>query len=383
MTASTERDLRAEALDVAASLRTRSSTSGGETSLAPDVVEALRSTGLFRLCLPSELGGPGTPLPAVLGAVEAISQADGSAGWCVAVANSSVSLLAALDRREAAAIAADPEQLCVAGGFAATGRAVRSGDALVISGRWSFASGCSAATWFLGGVRPVDEDGQPQGESVVAFFPADQAAIVPNWDVAGLRATGSHDIVAEATRVPVGRTCGLLAPRWSSDPIARVPFLALGAMLTAATVLGMAERAIEEIIDLAQTKVHFGRRTVLADEEPFQQELAAVVGPLRASRAYLSGHAEAVQAKAAAGNVPTIDQAEAFLAAGAVRDAALRAATFAHDAGGTTSIRQESALNRCLQDILVATRHVALTSTPAGAVGRVLLGQGPQPPILI
>ena len=75
-------------------------------------------------------------------------------------------------------------------------------------------------------------------------------------------------------------------------------------------------------------------------------------------------------------------QAEAFLAAGVVRDAALRAATFAHEAGGTSAIRRESVLNRCLQDILVATRHVGFTRTPAGAAGRVLLGQGPQPPIL-
>lgn len=370
----------AGAVEVAALARARAPEFG--SSLPTDVVHALLSAGMYRLCLPRELGGVGARLGAVVEAVETLAKADGSVGWCVGVANASASLLGALDRAAAEVIATDPERLCIAGAFAATGRAIPVGEMIEVSGRWSFASGCTAATWILGGAFVIDHDGAQRGEPIIAFFPAAEVTIVPNWDVVGLRATGSHDVLAEAIAVPSTRTCTLAGARWSSDPVARIPFFTLGAALTSATVLGIAERALDEIGELAPTKVHFARKTALAEAEPFQQELADVTGAVRAARSYLFEVAEAVERDASQGPVSTALQAEAFMVAAVARDAAMRSVTFAHEAAGTTAIRRSSPLNRCLEDVVVATRHIGFSRTPAGAVGRFILGQGPQPPVL-
>src|SRR5918911_1287277 len=130
-----------------------------ESSLPADVVDALLAAGMYRLCLPRELGGLGAGLGAVVEAVETLAKADGSVGWCVGVANASASLLGALDPCAAEVVASDPERLCIAGGFAPAGRAIPVGEMLEVSGRWSFASGCTAATWMLGGAFVLDDDG--------------------------------------------------------------------------------------------------------------------------------------------------------------------------------------------------------------------------------
>lgn len=380
MTMSSNVDVMTGAAEVAALVRLRAPEI--DNALPADVVDALLAAGMYRLCLPSELGGLDAGLGAVAEAVETLAMADGSVGWCVGVANASASLLGGLDPSAAEVVASDPARLCIAGGFAATGRAIPVGEMVEVSGRWSFASGCTAANWMLGGAFVLDGDGTRRGAPIVAFFPAAEATIVPNWDVVGLRATGSHDVVADAVIVPSTRTCTLAATRWSSDPVARIPFFTLGAILTSATVLGIAERALDEIRELAPTKVHFTRQTPLAQEEPFQQELTDVTGATRAARNYLFRVAEDVERAASHGVVTTALQAEAFMVARVVRDAAMRSVTFAHEAAGTTAIRRSSPLSRCLADVLVAACHIGFSRTPAGAVGRFLLGQGPQPPVL-
>jgi len=87
--------------------------------------------------------------------------------------------------------------------------------------------------------------GEPPAPPFVAFFPAAQARIIPNWDVIGLRATGSHDVTVNAISVPEGRTCPLIGPVWSTDPIANIPFFVRGALLMAGVPLGVAAHALE------------------------------------------------------------------------------------------------------------------------------------------
>lgn len=62
---------------------------------------------------------------------------------------------------------------------------------------------------------------------------------------------------------------------------------------------------------------------------------------------------------------------------GLAADAALAAARFAHEAAGTESIRTDSVLARCLNDVTVATRHVAFSPSATESAARVLLGLPP------
>jgi alkylation response protein AidB-like acyl-CoA dehydrogenase len=299
--------------------------------------------------------------------IEQLSYADGSVGWCTVVANVSASLLAGIDKECAQAIAAEPHRLCIAGGFPPRGRAERDGDTYRLTGRWSFASGCRSATWFIGGMVAG-------GAPLVAFFPAEQARIVRNWDALGLRATGSHDVVVENLDIPVGRTTPLVGgPRWSSDPIAAIPFFSLSPLL-GAVPLGIARRALAELAALAATKTRLGSQEPLLNESVFQDKYAAVAARLNAAATYLYDQAAQVWAAAIdSGTVSPEIQATAGLATSEVADAALAAVQFAHLAAGTSALAARSVLSRCLTDVITLARHPAFAPLGREAAGKVLL----------
>ncbi|WP_378742241.1 acyl-CoA dehydrogenase family protein [Nocardia brasiliensis] len=345
--------------------------------LPEQVVQASRTAGLYRLCLPSELGGLATPLPLTVSIIERLSTADGSTGWCTAVANAGASLLSGVDESEARVIAADPENLLIAGGFPPIGRARRVGDTYELSGRWPFASGAVAANWFLGGILITPDDGSAP-TARVAFFPAHQARIIRNWDVIGLRATGSHDVSADKITVPALRSTTLFGgPRWSNDPIAAIPFFSLGSML-AAVPLGIAKRALDELALLAATKVPFGQQHPLAHDPVFQDRTAAMLTRLGAARAYLLERTDILWQHALTGSVPPEVQAQTALAVSEAVDAALEIVTFTHRCGGTTTIRNPHILTRCLHDVFAASRHAAFQPTARRTAARTFLGLPPE-----
>ena len=90
------------------------------------------------------------------------------------------------------------------------GTAKRDGDGYRLSGSWSFASGIKHAQW-IHTLGIVEETGQPR----IFVLPVEQATLVDNWDVLGLRATGSIDYVIEDVYVPGGFTD--LAPREKAE----------------------------------------------------------------------------------------------------------------------------------------------------------------------
>src|SRR5207244_3081145 len=53
--------------------------------LPDDLVESLRDSGLFRLCVPAAYGGLEADVLDFVGAIEELSYADGSSGWCVMI----------------------------------------------------------------------------------------------------------------------------------------------------------------------------------------------------------------------------------------------------------------------------------------------------------
>src|SRR5207302_5043916 len=124
------------------------------------------------------------------------SYADASAGWSFMALQMVTGTTGAYLGDEAAAelypdVPAGRHTL-IAGQGTRLGKAVRAGGGYRISGHWSFASGISLAS-HIHTAAFCEETGQ----SLVFTLPKEQARIVDNWDVMGLRATNSIDYVCE------------------------------------------------------------------------------------------------------------------------------------------------------------------------------------------
>jgi len=155
--------------------------------------EAVRSTRLLRMFCPRELGGLGADPVTTILVLEALARIDGSAGWTIGILSSSALFagpyLPAAVARRIYANGVPP----MAGSFFPKGQAEPVAGGYRVKGRWPYASGIHHADWVLAGAF-VPGQSEPAGPRMVVL-PRDQVVIHNNWQVAGLKGTGSCDSV--------------------------------------------------------------------------------------------------------------------------------------------------------------------------------------------
>jgi alkylation response protein AidB-like acyl-CoA dehydrogenase len=128
-------------------------------SLEPDLVDRMRSAGVFSMLVPASLGGGEAEPADLVATVESIAAADGSAGWCAGVGATAGLVAAYLPEVEARELFADPPRIA-AGVFAPRGRLEAAGDGTYrLSGRWPLASGIDHAR--VVGLGAIDSERGP------------------------------------------------------------------------------------------------------------------------------------------------------------------------------------------------------------------------------
>ena len=196
--------------------------------LPPDLVSAMDDAGLFRIYVPKSLGGPESDPLTALRAVEQLSIADGSVGWCCLIAGSISLYMGWMDAETARGIVGNPPALRGAGSFRPEGTARISDGGFVVNGRWDFASGCLHANWLFFNCVVADKNGPRYNndglpELRMMSLPIEAATIHDNWSVIGLRGTGSHDVSVEGLFVPADRTFVLASDSVGDRPTVQRP----------------------------------------------------------------------------------------------------------------------------------------------------------------
>lgn len=349
--------------------------------LPVDVLAALKASRLFRLCLPQRYAGLEAPPVDMVSAIAELARADGSAAWCVAIGSTSALLAAYLPEEDAREIyARDPDS--VSGGvFAPRGKAVAEGSAYRMGGRWPFASGIDHCSWLMGGCVVI-EDGNPVllagglPDSRLLVFPAGEATIHDTWSVSGLCGTGSHDMEVRDLLVPRSRAISLMTDKPRIDnPLFKFPVFGCLAIGIAAVSLGLARRAIDELVELAGGKTPTGSRRLLADRPLVQIQIAEAEAAERSARAFITDTVAGTYEEAAERGEISLRQ-RALLRLAACHAVALskRAVDAMYEAGGGTSIYKTSALQRCFRDVHTASQHLMVSSSAFELAGRVLAG---------
>ena len=232
--------------------------------LPQPVVTALAAAGLFRLYTPHTLGGWEVEPVTFYRVVEALARIDASTAWCVWIASGNpVYVGRCLADASAEVVFGRAPQVATAGVVAPYGRAVVHDGGYVVSGRWPYASGCQHSTWLFCCCTVCDGDQMRRTahgdlEVRVLFVPSSQVTIVDTWEVSGLAGTGSHDVVIEQVFVPEAYS-GL----FGAGPLPhsthfqgllyRYPFILASALPIGALALGIAQGAVETVLELAQS----------------------------------------------------------------------------------------------------------------------------------
>ncbi len=375
--------LLAEIQELAPAINSRAAEIEAARRVPPDLVEALKSIGVFRIFVPQSHGGLELDLPAALQIFLALSRIDGSVGWA-AMIGGGCDIFASLLAREAyEQVYQSGPDVIIAGSAQPAGTAEAVSGGWRVNGRWPFASGCQHADWMFG-LCVVTEGGKalpgPAGEAGPplvrgVFMPARNWQIEDTWYVAGLKGTGSHHIALRDAVIPGtnlfdltnGRPC-LAGPLYQA-------VLQLLPLLHGASSVGIAEGALDELVELANT----GRKQLqtsvpMRDSETFQAELGRIEAELRAARAFLELQAASHWRHGLSGTLKD----EALLTQGTqtaiwLATTWVRAADACFALAGSSALYESSPLQRRLRDLHVAAQHGAAQQRRYVKAGKLLL----------
>jgi alkylation response protein AidB-like acyl-CoA dehydrogenase len=351
-----------------------------QRALPAALLEELRGAGLLSLCLPRSLGGGEVEPAELVRTLEALARGDGASAWCAMVA-STCGLLGAYLPRDQAELIFDGGRSVVGGVFAPRGRADRTEDGFLVSGRWSFVSGVGHSDWVLCGcliARGETVETLPGGGPHVRLMlmPKADVEVIDTWSVSGLCGTGSHDMSVERRLVPMGRSVSLLTDRpHIGGALYAFPLFGLLALGICAVALGIARGAIDDLIELAAGKRPAPGARSLAERSTVQAEVARAEAALRAARALVLEEARNAWEPALAGEELS-DQHRLGLRLAATHATRVSADVTGamYQAGGGSSIYDTSPLQRRFRDANVATQHMMVASSTWELTGRLLLG---------
>ena len=345
------------------------------------VVDALRHSGIYAMLLPKSLGGGELDFLDAMDIIARLSWADASAGWCAMVAGvMSASLGAFVPERGAREVYGRGGDVTVAGNGVPRGYARRVPGGYMIRGHWAYGSGIHHAEWIHSGCFLMDGDKmamKPDGtpEIILMHHPKASIELKDNWDVLGLRATGSFDYVLKEAE--------LFVPEHMSYPFDNPPLQRGGPQYGVGLVgltswghtswaLGVGRRALDELARLARERGDvFGK---LTESATFKKAFAEAEAKFRAASAFVYESWGSLAATIGEGGTASIEQIALIrLAMRHLHDALSEITTFAHRTARGASLRA-SKLQRCYRDAHAGTQHLLLADEIMTECGRVLMG---------
>ena len=292
-------------------VRSEAAESERSRTLTPAIVNEMWASGLMSAFNPVAAGGVEPSLHDMIETWIEMAWQDGSFGW-IGIANLPSAFAAATylpDEGFAELFTKNDNHIAIGGQYFPNGQGAVVDGGFRLSGAWNFGSGTAHSAYIAAGFLPMD-DGQMRWvsegipEMRVAFVPRDQVTFTDGWYVQGLKGTGSYDYNAQDVFVPECRTIPLFTrePYRGSSAATRMGLMPVTAAGHASFALGVAKSMLDDVEELAATKVRMSDMATLASRPTFQKGLAHHVAAWRAARLLVLDAFTQAEAAVSAGN---------------------------------------------------------------------------------
>jgi alkylation response protein AidB-like acyl-CoA dehydrogenase len=358
-----------------------------ERRIPDEVLDVLHDARLFRLLIPRSCDGEEVEPVTLFEVTEAIAQGDASVAWCLGQA-SGVSITAAYVKPEVAqTILGDKRAVLACGPHRPGPKAVACDGGYRVTGDWNFASGSGHSAWLLGHSTVCEPDGTPRAgpdDKPLEFrsmtFPKSSATMHDDWNVMGLKGTGSVSYSVKDLFVPEDFSFTREADAERREPGALYKFsmFNLFGVGFSGVALGIARRALDDFIKLAMTKKPFGATALLCDNNTIQSQVGLSEAKLQASRTYVIETYRRHYAAVTQGVrfTPEMRIANRVVTCFAIQQAR-EVMNFVYHAAGTTAIFENNPFERRFRDLNTVTQQGQGAYSNFESLGQTLMGKPP------
>jgi 3-hydroxy-9,10-secoandrosta-1,3,5(10)-triene-9,17-dione monooxygenase len=373
-------ELRRRASELVPVLKERAARTEQLRQIPPETVQDLIASGLIRIGNPQRYGGLGIEYDAAFDVGWELGRACGSTAWCYSLWTAHNWWIGHFpEQAQEEFFASGPDTLISSGLNPAGGKAEPVAGGIRVSGRWSFSSGCDAASWGLVGLSG------PNGY-IWALIPRPDYEILDTWFTSGMRGTGSKDIVVREAFVPEHRTMDPSRAgdgEWTGWELHRrrsyrLPFRCMTGWDLLTPLIGIAQGAVDEFTSRLRGTSGPGRT---ADSVLIQVRLAEAAVEVDAARELLRHSIREMLDKAERGEEFTnLDRARYRRNKNFAARLCVQAMNRLFEASGGRAIAESEAMQRFHRDIHAASHHQGLSwDAAAEDFGRQALGLPPLP----
>ncbi len=369
-------------------------------ALPDDVLDALHAAKMFRMILPHAFGGAELAPATFFQVICEIAAGDASTAWCIAQSAGCSMSAAYMEPRAAQEVFGDARAV-VAWGYALGPqcRATPVKGGWKVNGTWGFGSGNRHASWLGGHCTQVDADGTPLrapgGRPLerTMLFPRSSVTIKDgNWDVIGLRGTGSDTYAVTDLFVPeefslvargTGRDLHLAADapptlepeRREKGPLYRFSPTNIYQCGFAGVGLGLARATLDAFVALASVKTPSGGSQALRDDHWIQARIAKSEARIGASRAWIREILDTMRDECAACGRPEFEsRVRLRLAATHAIEEAREVVSTSYVDAGATAIFASNPFERRLRDMNAVSQQIQAHLVHYESVGQHYLG---------
>ena len=368
-------------------IRQRSREIDSASKLPDDLIRKFIDLDLVSVLVPRCYGGSELGLDTACEIVRIVAAADQAASWVLAFYIGHNWIHCQFPEQAQREIFANGPSPCSAGVLAPTLKLSAVEGGYRVSGRNGWNSGSPHADWIMGSGMVAEADGSKR--PICFIVPVGDVTLVDTWDVQGMRATGSWDVVYDDVFIPVHRTVGSVALFNGTTPGSAVhanPFYARPLILVTLTYslapfVGALRGAANDYVRTTGTRVG------TADGKAFTQKPSALMRAGRGETSALTG--EAILADML--RVATASEAGTMNVEGRLRYKARCAelAAFCREAindlvlgSGANAFRSESHMQTVFRNVNMISSHAFFDNDGSmEGYGRVLLGLEPNTPV--
>ena len=282
--------------------------------IADETMADMQRAGFFRVLQPKRWGGYEMDLHTFYDVELALGEGDMSTAWIYGVSGVHPWFMALLEDRAAQEVWGEDPSVLICSSLMPAGKATAVDGGYRLSGRWRYASCCEHCEWtLLGGMVASGNGGAPEGR--IFLLPRKDYASVDTWQVSGLQATGSWDVIVDDVFVPAYRSQSMLdnfrlkgpGQALNTSSLYRLPFGQIFVRGISTAALGALQGMLNAFMDYGKT--HVTRAGGRSAENPFVQlvcaETAAAIDEMTNT---LHRNLRNLHAYARAGEMPPLEE---------------------------------------------------------------------------
>ncbi|OXJ31388.1 flavin-dependent monooxygenase [Burkholderia sp. HI2714] len=373
---------RAEAL--APTLAGRAAQADAQGRIPAETIADMQAAGFFKVLQPKRYGGYELDPQAFFDIQMALARGCMSTAWVYGVVGVHNWQLALFDARAQQDVWGDDPATLIASTYMPVGRVTPVDGGFRLSGHWKFSSGSELCEWvFLGALVPA-EAGQPP-EYRTFLLPKSDYRIQQDWDVLGLRATGSHDIVVDDVFVPAYRTHRAIDGMMGTSPglavndapLFKLPFAQIFVRAVCTSCIGALQGALDDFTGYAATRVSANSGAKTTDDPGAQNACANAAVAIDEMQVLLKRNFAELMASVTGGPAVSIERRVHFRYQSAqVAERCAQAANALLRYAGGNGIYHRNPLVRRFLDLHAARAHYANNVDRFGQnLGAVMLGR--------